>query len=57
MCGKEVRSLLQLSERLQLCHIWLFGRMKFASLEVNLSLGQGLSVNIIILFKEDPKHD
>ena len=31
--------------------------MKFASLEVNLSLGQDLSVNIIILFKEDPKHD
>ena len=31
----QVHSLLQLSERWP-CHIWLVGRMKFASLEANL---------------------
>ena len=43
-----MRSLLHLSER-WLCHILLVGRMKFASLEANLSLGQGLLVNLILL--------
>ena len=33
-----VHSLLQLSER-WLCHIWLVGRMKSASLEANLGWG------------------
>ena len=39
--GRVVRFLLQLSERWP-CHIWLVGRMKFASLEANLGWGQGL---------------
>ena len=30
-----------------LCHIWLVGRMKFASLDANLSVGHGFQ---IILF-------
>ena len=44
-----MRFLLQLSER-WFCHIGLVGRMKFASLEANLSLGRGLLVNLILLF-------
>ena len=47
--GKEAQSLLQLSESWP-CQIWLVGRMKFASLEANLCLGQGLLVNPILLF-------
>ena len=54
MGGKEVRSLLQLSERWP-CHIWLVGRIKFASLEVNVSLG--LLVNPILLVWEEPQLD
>ena len=44
-----MRSLLQVSER-WLCHIWLVGRMKLASLEANLSLGRGLLGNHILVF-------
>ena len=48
-----MRSLLQLSER-WLCHIWLVGRIKFASLEENLSLDRGLLVNLILLSRRTP---
>ena len=51
-----MRSLLQLSERWP-CHIWLVGRIKFASLEVNVSLGWGLLVNPILLVWEEPQLD
>ena len=53
MDGKEVRSLLQLSERWP-CHIWIFAGMIFASPEINLSLGRGLLVNPFLLFLLDP---
>ena len=49
MVGKVMQSLLQLSERWP-CHVWLDGRMRFSSLEANLSLGQGLLVNPILRF-------
>ena len=42
-----MHSLLQLSERSP-CHIWLVGRMKFASLEAHLDGGQGLLVDPIL---------
>ena len=45
---RVVGSLLQLSERCP-CHIWLVGRIKFASLEVNLGGGWGLLVYLILL--------
>ena len=50
MCvgGRVVHSLLQLSERP--CHIWLVGRMKFASFKANLGWGWGLLVYPILLF-------
>ena len=44
-----VGSLLQLCERWA-CHIWPVGRMKFASLEANLSGSGGLLVYPILLF-------
>ena len=46
---RVVHSLLQLSERWPY-HIWLDGRMKFASLEANLGGGGGLLVYPILLF-------
>ena len=44
-----VRMLLQLLERWP-CHVWLFDRVKSASLEANLGQGWGLLVYSIILF-------
>ena len=44
--GRELRSLLELLA-IWSCHIWL---VNFASLTANLSLGQGLLVDPILLF-------
>ena len=44
-----LHSLQQLSER-WLCHIWSVGRMKYASLEANLGVGQGLLDHPILPF-------
>ena len=44
-----VHSLLQLPE-IWSCHIWLVGRMKFASLEAKMDGGQTLLVYPILLF-------
>ena len=47
--SRVVHSLLHFSERWP-CHIWLVGRMKFASLEANLGWGRGVLVFPILLF-------
>ena len=48
VCGRVVHSLLQLSERWP-GHIWLVGRMKFASFEANLG-GFGALESSILFF-------
>ena len=45
--GRMVQYTLQLSERWP-CHIWLVGRMKYASIEANLGGGWGLLAGLQI---------
>ena len=51
--GRELRYLPELLA-IWSCHIWLVVSIKFASLEANLSLGQGLLVYPILLFFVPP---